>query len=195
MFFLTYPLYLLPLFHMTKQTQQLILMLVIGIFIGTAAVKAFSRSSAGDENITSTTASTTGSNSATDISASEQAVSPAKQFPLPPSVPANSRVGITVLDQAAGRTVLVSAVSVTETSWVAIYEEKDGKPGSILGAQKVNSGDKITAVELLRPEGTLAGGRYFAAILPDDGDGQFNRLTDLPPFSPEKVVIVSFIAR
>lgn len=169
-------------------------MLVIGIFIGTAVVKVFSSRRA-EAPVVASTPSTTNENTAGSLPASEQVLSAAKQFPLPPSVPQNSRVGVTVADQLAGKIVSVSGVNVSEVSWVAIYESVEGKPGSILGAQKVNIGDTSAIVELLRAEGTLQGKSYFAAILPDNGDGQFNRLTDLPPFSPEKVVIVSFLAK
>jgi hypothetical protein len=192
--FLTNHTYLLRLFHMTKQTQQLLLMLVIGVLLGTMGVKVFSGNRA-EAPVTSSTPATTEENALSPVPSEERVAVSQKQFPLPPSVPENSRVGITVNNQFAAKFVSVDWVSVATSSWVAVYEEKEGKPDSILGAQKVKVGDTRAVVELLRPEGTLSGRKYFVAVLPDNGDGVFDRLTDLPPFSPDKVVIVSFLTQ
>jgi hypothetical protein len=184
---------------MAKQTQQLLLMLIIGVLIGIAVVKAFSSSKVEAPVLAtateSTTASTTEEVAAPALPETPKVISAAKDFPLPPVVPANTRVGITVGDQPAKKSVAVTEIAVKAMSWIAIYDEREGKPGSILGAQRVNPEDTATTVELLRREGTVAGQKYYAAILPDNGDGVFDRLTDLPPFSPEKVVIVSFLAK
>ncbi len=178
---------------MTKHTQQLTLMLVIGALIGFGLVKVFSGSNERDGSLDSTPLGTE-SPTIEDMTKKSEVLSPTKQFPLPPSVPANTRVGLSVPDQVASRSVSVSAISVEAISWVAVYEEKAGGPGSILGAAKVKLGETSATIELLRPEGTLSGSTYYVAILPDNGDGEFNRLTDLPPFSSEKVVIVTFRA-
>lgn len=180
---------------MTKQSQQLVLMLIIGALIGYASFKVFN----GPTNTSTEANGTTPTGVATttdvlDATKEKSTLSSGHQFPLPPSVPANKRAGLAVADQVASHTVAVSGLSVENTSWVAIYDKRDGVPGSILGAQKVNLGESDVIVELLRPEGTVAGAEYYAAILPDNGDGQFDRLTDLPPFSPEKTVIVSWKA-
>ena len=176
---------------MTKQTQKLVLMLGVGILIGTMFVMVMKQPLAKNTEEVTLDASLL----ADDILVTPNAtIRQAKQFPLPPSVPENTRIGLSVANQQARNIVYVSGLSVSTTSWVAIYDAREGKPGSILGAQKVNIGNASVEVELLRAEGTLAGSTYFAALLPDDGDGQFNRLSDLPPFSPEKVVIVSWKA-
>ncbi|KKU78395.1 MAG: hypothetical protein UY04_C0039G0006 [Parcubacteria group bacterium GW2011_GWA2_47_7] len=180
---------------MTKQTQQLFLMLVIGVLIGTAAVRVFGGDRTGDKPVTASTPSTVNDTSDASLTSSGQELSTIKQSTLPPSIPKNARVGITVADQLAGTTVFASGLAVSTTSWVAIYEQKDGKPGSILGAQKIRPESKDATIELLRPEGTLSGQLYYASILVDNGDEKFDRLTDLPAFSPDKVVIVSFMAQ
>ncbi len=179
---------------MQKQKQQLLLMLVIGALVGVFAVKAFSGDSADnlsrDDGTTPSGATTTSVIDATPKSS----ISKSSSFPIPPSVPANTRVGLSVSDQAAARTVLISGLQTAETGWVAVYDEKDGAPFWILGAQKINPSDKQVTVDLLRPEGMISGKTYFAAILFENGDGVFNRLTDLPPLTPDKVTIVSFKA-
>ena len=116
--------------------------------------------------------------------------SSAALFPIPPSIPANTRVGLSVFDQPQGDSVAVSGLAIVGTKWIAIYDEQDGKPGWILGAARVHEGDTTATVDLLRAD--VAGGTYYAAILNDDGDSVFNRLTDLPPLSPEKVTVVRF---
>ncbi len=179
---------------MTKHTQQLVLMLVIGSLIGFAIVKVFSGSNERMESDDASTPKGAESAAVENITNKPETLSAAKQFPLPPSVPQNTRVGLSVSNQAAARTVAVSNVFVEAVSWVAVYEGQGGTPGSILGAAKVKPGETSAIVELLRPEGTLSGLTYFAAILPDNGDGEFNRLSDLPSFSPDKVVVVTFKA-
>lgn len=178
---------------MTKHTQQLVLMLVIGTLIGFAIVKVLSGSG---ERASDTDSTPKGAPAVTveDISEKPATLSAAKQFPLPPSVPANTRVGLSVQNQLAGRTVTVSSISVDVVAWVAVYDQKVGAPSAILGAAKVKVGETTANIELLRPEGTLSGATYYVAILPDNGDGEFNRLTDLPPFSPDRVSIVTFKA-
>jgi len=183
---------------MQKQTQNLVLMLVIGVLMGTSAVMLWN--SRGDEredvgSDSSTPPGGSAENTLLSVGTPPSIASPLLSFPLPPSVPANTRVGLSVLDQSAGKMVVVSDLSVVGKKWVAVYDDHEGKPGWILGASRVHEGDKETSVELIRPEGTIPGAIYYAAILNDDGDGEFNRLTDLPPLSPDKVTIVKFMTK
>lgn len=178
---------------MTKQTQQLILMLVIGILIGTSAVmvwKLKSRQTSIDESERSTPSG------ATTTALIEMNQKPTtigqSSWPLPPEIPANTRVGLSVADQPASSVVNVSGLTLSEIHWVGIYDDRDGHPGFIMGAKRVHPGDTLATVELLRP--TAQAGQYYAVILTDDGDDTFNRLSDLPPQSPDKVVMVSFRA-
>ncbi|MDO8520568.1 MAG: hypothetical protein Q7S52_00450 [bacterium] len=180
---------------MGKNTRELFLMLTIGILIGVSAVMVWTRGGwpkdGGDDASTAEQMVTNTSNgsSAQSISASPL------DFPLPPSIPDNTRIGLSVADQPAGKMVTVSSIEVVGTKWIAIYDDNDGKPGWILGARRVHEGDTTATVELLRQEGAVAGGTYYAAILNDDGDDAFNRLTDLPPLSPDKVTIVRWMVK
>lgn len=180
---------------MTKQTRQLVMMLGIGVLIGMISIKIFSANPQAEKISESTTPSGVSITEVKDISPLRgEAISQAKDLPLPPSFPENIRIGLTVPDQLHDTAVAVSGLNVDVISWVTIYDEREGKPSVILGAQKVKPGEMTTIVELLRREGTVAGLTYFARILSDDGDGVFNRLTDLPSFSPEKSIIVKFKA-
>ncbi len=180
--------------RMAKQSQQLVLMLVIGVLIGTAGVMAWKTQNASEE--LETAISTTGNGATTSaetIIASQETITHAPQLPLAPSIPKGSRVGINVQDQLAGNSVNVEGLRLEETKWIAVYDERDDEPGYIMGAIRARAGDTNVSVELLRP--TIKGEKYFVGILNDDGNDAFNRQTDLPPLSPDKVVIVSFVAQ
>jgi hypothetical protein len=176
---------------MQKQTQQLVLMLIIGILIGTGAVMVWKldrgMETANSEHSTPLGGTTT----LEDLSAPTQTIGhSAIMLPEGPQIPNNTRVGLSVVDQPAGKMVTVSNLSLSANYWVAIYDDSKGRPGWILGAARVRAGETSATIELLRP--TTSGGQYYAALLNDDGDDAFNRLTDLPPLSPDKVVIVAF---
>jgi hypothetical protein len=85
---------------------------------------------------------------------------------------------LVVKDQPAGDRVEVEAMDAMETLWVAVREEKDGKVGNILGAQKVfvGSAQKVI-VELLRP--TISGGAYRVVLYREVGDPAFNYREDV----------------
>ncbi len=179
---------------MAKQSQQLVLMLVIGILIGTAGVMAWKTRSVETINDEILNTTDSGAMTATDtLSKTQETIGKsASMLPLAPSIPKGSRVGLSVEDQIAGKIIKVSNLDIKDTNWVAVYDEREGQPGYIMGATRVHAGDSAASVELLRP--TEKGGKYYVGILGDDGSDTFNRQTDLPPLSPDKVVIVSFVA-
>lgn len=86
---------------------------------------------------------------------------------------------VLVRDQAAGNSVIVATARFAESGgWVVIHEDRDGKPGNILGAQFYQKGEtKDGAVGLLRP---TVKGVYYAMLHRDDGDRQFDFTTDSP---------------
>lgn len=167
-------------------------MLLIGVLIGVSLVMLWTKGGVRGEERERSTAERIETTETSDVPAESIAPSSAA-LPLPPAIPDNTRTGLSVADQAAGRVVFVTGLSVTEKKWVAIYDDQGGKPGWILGARRVHAGDRETSVELLRA--TLSGAVYYVAILNDDGDDEFNRLTDLPPLSPDKVTVVRFKAQ
>lgn len=85
---------------------------------------------------------------------------------------------IIVNDQPAGNKVTVELVTTNEGGWVAIHEDRNGKPGNILGAQFFSSGAQSGAVDLLRA--TEGGKIYYAVLRSDDGDRQFDYTKDVP---------------
>lgn len=179
---------------MSKHTQQLVIIFIVGILAGAAITKVGIREDADmltfDESRSKVL---TGDESAL-IQGEKESIAASQVFPLVGSVPMNTRLDLSVPDQGAGTQVEVTHILVAEPTWVAIYEESNNMPGSILGAKKVLKGDMFTTVPLLRPEGLTAGKVYFAVLLTDNGDGLFDRKTDAPPTPSEKVIMVKFRA-
>lgn len=174
---------------MKEQTRDLLLMLVIGAGIGIIGVYYWGNDATpADEKVVSTPSGAT--TTIESMAALPKEEVKHVELPVPPTIPSNTRVGLSVMDQVAGDKVTVTDLQVTGSEWVAIYDERGGRPSWILGAGRVREGDTATVVHLLRP--MVSGNIYYAALLSDDGDDQFNRLTDLPPLSPDKVIVVRF---
>ncbi len=94
---------------------------------------------------------------------------------------ATSTVSVTnlhVVDQVAGDRVEIANLDAADILWAAVREEKDGKLGNILGAQKVfvGNGQKVT-IELLRP--TVTAGTYKVVLYKDIGTPAFNYREDI----------------
>lgn len=85
---------------------------------------------------------------------------------------------IAVDTQKAGDRVEVTMVTFSQTGWVAIHEDRDGKLGNVLGAARFEPGIHLGSVELLRP--TESGKTYYAVLYADNGDRMFDLKTDAP---------------
>jgi len=93
----------------------------------------------------------------------------------PPSDTAEGMSAI-ISDQAAGDQVLVKDINFKKGGWLAIYEDRDGLPGNIIGARYFPAGlTADAAVDLLRP---TVKGRYYARFHKDNGDHQFDLKVD-----------------
>jgi len=92
---------------------------------------------------------------------------------------ATTTTSITVNDQPAGETVLVDSATIDRVGWAAVYENRDGEPGNILGARLIpQTGEWSGTIPLLR--NTEPDKNYFVKLLSDDGDRSFNHEEDLP---------------
>jgi len=87
-----------------------------------------------------------------------------------PTTQANGEA-VSVSSQSAGDSVLVSSATVSAPSWIAVREE-----GWILGAGRVDESVENKLVPLLRA--TEAGKTYEVVMYIDDGDLQFDHLSD-----------------
>ncbi len=80
-------------------------------------------------------------------------------------------------NQVAGKSVIVSKVKLSATSWVAVHEDRAGELGNVLGARRFAQGEyQNSLVPLLR--GTTSGQKYYVGIYKENGDGKFDRKTD-----------------
>ena len=183
---------------MKQHTRDLLLMLVIGAGIGILGVYYWdSKGATTEDGALSAIDSEALLDDATDLSKSSNGESISGThvaLPVPATIPMNTRVGLSVPDQKAGNAVAVDNIAITEMKWVAVYDDRDGKPSWIIGARRFRSEQSGGGeIELLRP--TEAGKTYYAAVLNDDGNDTFNRLTDLPPLSADQVIVVKFVAQ
>lgn len=111
------------------------------------------------------------------------------------SVGASANV-VVAENQSSGGSVLVKLASLAQDGWVVVHEDRDGKPGNVLGATYRTAGlyNNVT-VRLLR--GTTAGGTYYVMIHKDDGNkDDFSLKTDTDVMtSAGEPVMVTFKAQ
>ena len=100
---------------------------------------------------------------------------------------------VALSDQSAGSQVALAKVVFDRIGWIAIYEDNEGAPGRILGAQIFDKGENAGVVELLRP--TEVGMTYYAIMHSDSGDRRFDLADDPQMAGPSgKVVSQTFKA-
>lgn len=80
--------------------------------------------------------------------------------------------------QDSGMQVAVASASVSQPTWIVVYDNVNSQPGRVLGAELFFSTTKSGAVDLLR--GTLPGQKYFVGESVDDGDKIFSIQNDKP---------------
>ena len=93
------------------------------------------------------------------------------------------RVGdnaIYVSDQKPGTYVVVDLVVISKKGFVVIYDDADGKPGSVIGNTKILPEKESRGViaGLVRP--VSHGEALFAILYEDSGDGIFSPNLDSP---------------
>ncbi|HEY6021035.1 MAG TPA: hypothetical protein VIY48_14355, partial [Candidatus Paceibacterota bacterium] len=130
---------------------------------------------------TSTVATTNGTTSSTKTSSTKtaattntKATAAANTSVAGSVVLGNAELTITS-PQKAGQSVAVSKVEVSKPTWVVVYDDNNGTPGNVLGAQLFFSTGSGT-VTLLRP--TMAGKSYLVGRSIDNGDHKFQKASD-----------------
>ena len=96
-------------------------------------------------------------------------------IPVVPEV-SDTSYNLMVTNQPAGDLAYVSEMQLQENAWIAIREEVNGAPGTILGAGWFPVGTTSGVVELLRP--TVADASYYAVIFIDNGNKEFEYKID-----------------
>lgn len=103
---------------------------------------------------------------------------------------AESGASVTVADQTAGNTVMVTSAALPQRGWVAIRDGNDWT----LGAERIEAGTSSTTVTLLR--NTVAGKAYKAVLYLDNGNGAFDLHGDTLVVGADGMpVSVSFLAK
>lgn len=160
----------------------------IGIFVAgiiAGALIGWAISYSGNKGGTvSTTASSTSSRAAETSDGSTNTVS-GSNTATPPSqgMPASSSSGnisslMLAPVQQAGFAVTVDKVTVTQPTWLVVYEDRGGTAGNAIGAALFFPGNTSGTIQLLRA--TLPGQSYLVGQSLDDGDKSFSLSSDKP---------------
>lgn len=161
-----------------QESQKTVVAFVAGLLIGGLLVWMFS--SAPEDESQEDDANTTNQAELVDTTNDEdRSSSPAQPSVTPPKadVTVPDDAAITVADQSAGSSVVLSQTTFPAASGWVVVREANGS--GILGAARfeTNIGLIPTRVELLRP--TEAGKRYDVVFYTEDGDKTFNTAVDL----------------
>ncbi|MCE9643757.1 hypothetical protein K8Q93_00700 [Candidatus Parcubacteria bacterium] len=79
---------------------------------------------------------------------------------------------IVVNDQPAGPIVEVTMLTLSQPGWVAVYEDRDGTPGNVLGAARFEEGMHLGEISLLRS--TEANHPYYVILHGDTASRDFD---------------------
>lgn len=110
------------------------------------------------------------------------------------SMSAPSVASISVSNQAAANTAIVSLVSSDAPAWLAVREYNNGIAGNILGAKRIDLGTTANvAIPLLRP--TETGKLYYVVLFKDNGDRVFDFKTDAPMTTNGSLISQTFLAQ
>ncbi|MBI4121252.1 MAG: hypothetical protein HY457_03285 [Parcubacteria group bacterium] len=103
----------------------------------------------------------------------------------------SEEITLSVLDQAPGGAVVVEHTTLPSGGYVAIHEDAEGVPGTIIGKSAYLSQGEINglAVTLERP--SVAGEVLYAVLLSDNGDQVLAPEADAPMIDQAGNVIFS----
>ncbi len=189
-----------------SETNKVILAAILGILVGFGGGRLLQNRAVG------------GPVTKSDVSASEAAATQSTPSDVSPTAPAvkettvstdspvtatvetapvvkqaeASADSVSVGDQKAGTMVLASA-TLTKTGWVVVHEDRDGMPGNVLGARRMEMGTGSIEIMLLRA--TSPENKYYVMLHDDDGDRQFDLHKDMPlKNSAGNAIMASFVA-
>lgn len=195
-----------------SETNKVILAAVLGILVGFGGGRLLENRSAGSdvksaEESTETATTQTAETKTAEVTPAPEATSSEKapEKAVDTSTPVSAATeatpatetpaaaaSVSAGDQKAG-TIVLASYTVPSTSWVVVHEDRAGKPGNVLGARRVMMGSGSTEVMLLRD--TVAGGKYYAMLHADDGDGMFDLKKDMPIMNAGAPVMAMFKAQ
>ncbi len=111
-------------------------------------------------------------------------------LPATAKIPANKTDGLSVVDQLADDHVAFSGVTITEDTWVVVYDDRNGEPSWVIGAGLFFGGVEEGVSPVMRK--TEPGKRYYVTLIADNGDRVFDIKADRPAVDAK---VVSFIAK
>src|SRR3989344_1211752 len=74
------------------------------------------------------------------VAGENQAVAPVGGDVRPSPIVPTGQNSVVALPQSAGETVMLSALTLSTSAWVAIHEDSEGEPGRVLGARRFEPG-------------------------------------------------------
>ncbi|MDB5224653.1 MAG: hypothetical protein JWO43_275 [Candidatus Adlerbacteria bacterium] len=161
---------------------------VVAIFIGLVillaliiwAVVAMRAANNGSTSATgSSTVVMTGGETSTTTTASGTGTAGGVTLPATGTEPSATSGDLVVGNQPAGNSVKVSGLTVSTPTWVVVYDENNGKPGNVIGAAMVFSGQSSVSVSLLRK--TVSGHTYMVGLSStNNGSHTYSKSTTKP---------------
>ena len=165
-----------------QEGQKTVVAFITGLLIGGLLVWVFSSS---PEKIQTETETDTAVTEITDDSdASTEgttSVSDVKTNDAPKATVVVGNGSLTVTNQDAGDTVVLTKVSYPEKSgWIVVSDYAGGAPGNILGAARYNLDDELTPESVSLVRKTVAGSSYQVMFYTDNDDKSFSVKDDMP---------------
>ncbi|HWP60984.1 MAG TPA: hypothetical protein VN495_00050 [Candidatus Paceibacterota bacterium] len=149
-----------------ERTYQIIIVVLVLIIVGGGWYLTKHPQSTVDQASTSTTTSDTGSTAASSSNTSTSGSTSGN------TTSANGEA-VSVSNQKAGMSVLVSSVTLGESGWVAVRDASGRTLGAALFQAGTHTGVKV---DLLRA--TTAGQTYQVMLYSDNGDKKFDLHAD-----------------
>jgi len=153
---------------------------VAGVVVGALIGWGFTSSNGGTSTTASSTVETASSTStgASNTQTSTSGSSQSGAVNLAGSSVGSSGAIALAPTESAGFAVAVTKISVSQPTWLVVYEDNNGTPGNAIGAGLFFPESTSGTIELLRA--TLPGKSYFVGQSLDDGDKIFSTQNDKP---------------
>lgn len=101
----------------------------------------------------------------------------------PAPVATEDKEGLVVGNHTPAKTAVIDSATLKKSGFVAIFENKNGKPGEVLGVSQLLTAGKHENITVALSRKTVSGESLFAKLYSDNGDGNF----ELPgPDAPVK---------
>jgi hypothetical protein len=151
---------------------------VAGVIVGALIGWGFT-SSNGTSGMASSTTETTNTSTTTSTGTSANTTGTSQTgVNLSGSSVGSSGAIVLASNQTAGFGVAVTKITVSQPTWLVVYEDNAGTPGKAIGAGLFFPESTSGTIELLRA--TMPGQSYFVGQSLDDGDKIFSTQNDKP---------------